>query len=63
MINWIKLGWAALRFGWEQRHNIQDAAEGLVDAEPKVHGQPLSHKDVEIIENQIRRATEHKVNK
>jgi hypothetical protein len=63
MITWLKLGWEALRFGWNQRQAIGDAVEGLVDGEPKVHGTPLSHKDVDYIEEQIRSATEHKVNK
>lgn len=61
MINWLKLGWDVLRFGWKQRHAIEETVEGLVDGEPKVRGTPLSHKEVDHIEDQINRATEHKV--
>lgn len=63
MISWLKLGWTAVRFAWENRKGIQDAVEGIVDGEPKVPGMPLSHKDVDHIHEQIRSATEHKVNK
>jgi hypothetical protein len=61
VINWLKLGWEALRFGWKQRHAIKETVEGLADGEPETPGTPLSHKDVDYIEGQINRATEHKV--
>ena len=61
-MNWPKLLLKSIVFAWENRKGIRKAVvavQDVVDPEPDHGSQPLTHKETDHIEAQIKAGTSH----